>query len=238
VDAEGWGSWLLGEGSAEEDAAVEALAEEARVLAAWAVPWATARGMVSGFVKSRPELLHKMPALGHADVSRAWPSPRTWEMATRAWTSGEVHNLSASDREEFMSAFVGVGVTSEFMSYIEHMDLPNPADLLDGKAKFKHDPKRLDRTAAVLGACYALVSPVGAENRRPRAAKLWEIIGAKELVDDAVDVAFQATRGLVKAKLFTMKEAYVVLEKMLPVLEAAGIRFDPKAVGNKSGYDD
>ncbi|EFL18987.1 LOW QUALITY PROTEIN: ATPase, partial [Streptomyces sp. C] len=43
---------------------------------------ARARGAVSGFLTARPGLVHHMPDDAEAR-GRAWPSPRTWEMALR-----------------------------------------------------------------------------------------------------------------------------------------------------------
>ena len=81
-DAEAWGAWLIG--GQEDEAAHDPLAREAEVWGQWPAAWAGARGIVSGFIRRRPELLHKMPPDGDPAQSRAWPSPRTGEYAARA----------------------------------------------------------------------------------------------------------------------------------------------------------
>jgi hypothetical protein len=101
--------------------------------------------------------------------------------------------------------------------------------VLDGKVPFTHNPKRLDRTAAVLGSCHALVCPANAEKRKERTQKLWSILSDKKLLDEAMDVAFGSVKALVGAKLHTTQVAYGVLGKMLPLLKAAGIQYDPNA---------
>ena len=226
VGGESWASWLLGEDEAATGSVVAA-DEETRVLRAWDEPWARTRGMVAGFIRARGELLHKMPQMGSTDLGRAWPSPRTWEMAARAHAAAAVHRLGVEDTESFVAAFVGVGAASEMFAYAEKLDLPNPADVLDGKVQFKHDPKRLDRTAAVLGSCHALVVPANAEKRKERSQKLWQMLADKKLLDEAMDVAFGSVKALVGAKLHTVQVAYTVLAKMLPLLKAAGIQYDP-----------
>lgn len=225
VSPEDWSNWLLGS-DAGDAAAQSAQDEEARVEAAWAAPFAQVKGIFAGFIRARGELLHKMPQMGSNDLGRAWPSPRTWEMASRAYASSMVHNLSAEDHEAFVTAFVGQGAAGELFAYATKLDLPNPADVLDGKVAFKHDPRRLDRTAAVLGSCHALVVPEKADKRKERAQKLWSILADKKLLDESMDVAFGSVRALVQAKLHTFKQAYDVLGKMLPLLKAAGIQYD------------
>jgi len=225
-----WATWLLSDTSLDTASGeVTAEAEEARVLAAWSAPHAHARGLVAGFIRARGELLHKMPPAGSPDLGRSWGSPRTWEMACRAKASAAVHNLDAEDTESFVSAFVGQGSAGELFAYADKLDLPNPADVLDGRVTFKHDPRRLDRTAAVLSSCHALVVPAAAEKRRERTSKLWQMLADKQLLDEAMDVAFGSVRALVHARLHATKDAYGVLAKMLPLLRAAGISYDPNA---------
>lgn len=227
VDAEAFGNWLLDSTIIDQtqDSFVD---EENRVLAAWDSPWAQTAGAIAGFIRARPELLQKMPRLGSKDIARAWPSPRTWNMAARAWTSGAIHGLQRAEREHFMGAFVGEAAASEFVTYLDKLDLPTPEDVLDGRVQFDHDIGRPDRTAAVLSACGAYLAKPSVELRRERAARLWELLGTPKMLDHALDFGFLAAKRLVTANLHTMKEAYPVLQKMLPILEAAGITYDPR----------
>ncbi len=55
-----------------------ALVEEERVMNAWPNAEAKAKGLVAGFLRRRPELLHKQPKADDPQASRAWPSRRTW----------------------------------------------------------------------------------------------------------------------------------------------------------------
>lgn len=220
-DAEDWGDWLLA-GAGEDTAKPgSAAAEEKRVLKAWDGPWAQARGLIAGFIRRRPELLHKMPKPGDPKASKAWPSPRTWEMAARAHAGAQVHGLNDEDREHLIAAFIGVEPTNELCKWLHEADLPDPADILDGKEKFKHDAQRLDRTVAVLSACAAFVAPEKAAKRKARASKLWEILGE---VKDAKDVVVPACRTLVRARLTGMESARPVLLALQPVLRAAGVK--------------
>jgi MoxR-like ATPase len=225
VDA--WGDYMMGEsesGEALDPARAEAL--EAQVMTRWATPYARAKGTVVSFLRKRRELLLKVPTSASAEASSAFPSPRTWEMATRAIAGAEVHGLSMAETDELVTAFVGRGAAKELAAYTKEVDLPDPADLLDGKVKFTGD-QRLDRTFAVMGACAALVCPVEAAKRTDRAKAFWKLLSA--VSEDGADLAVPAARALIRAGLASgnkdlVKEAIPTLVRLAPVLEAAGFK--------------
>jgi MoxR-like ATPase len=222
-DASEWCDWALGGANGQDavEGGFSAEAEEKRVLEAWPSPWAKARGVVAGFIQKRPELLHQMPKSGDPKASKAWPSQRTWEYVMRGLAGAEVHGLPEIDRDELLAGAVGTGAAGELITYITEADLPDPADLLDGKVTFVHEPKRLDRTVAVLASCAALVTGNKATKQAERSAALWKI--CQPIVKDAADVIVPAARSLVKAKLSKAPEARPVLLKLQPILSAAGI---------------
>jgi hypothetical protein len=222
-EADEWGDWLLGEVDNGHGTTTDPATEEARVMAGWVKPWAMSRGLVAGFIKARPSLLHKQPKLGHPDASRSWPSHRTWEMATRALASSAVHNLSEAESDEFASAFVGAGALSELVSYRKEVDLPDPELLLDGKVAFKHDPKRLDRTYAIIGSCSSiLASQAGQEQEqktdqfKTRATTMFEVL--LKVADDAIDLVWPAAKMLSGAKLHAFnKDSKELFKRLFPV---------------------
>jgi len=220
--AEAFADWLIGHaGEVAKGEALDAAAEEARVESLFPAAFAKASGLVAAFVKRRGELLHKQPKTGDPKASKAWPSPRTWELATRALAGAEVHGLSLMDGEELLACFIGEGAAIEFSAWRTMVDLPDPAAVLDGKATFKHEAARLDRTIALLDSCAALVAPQAAEKRNERAAVLWTLLAA--LLGDAPDLIVPAARTLVGAKLVGMKEAREALKRVQPILAAAGM---------------
>jgi hypothetical protein len=141
-------------------------------------------------------------------------------MAVRAMAGGEVHRLEQVDAEELVTAFVGPGPAAELLEYRNRADLPDPSDVLDEKVSFAHDPKRLDRTTAVLSACAALVAPDKAPRRKERAEVLWRIV--EEVSRDAADVTVAAAQTLASKGFITGKAAYSALAKLQPILAAAG----------------
>jgi hypothetical protein len=217
---EEWADYMVGamHGCTPVDAAVE----EKRVLGVWDGEWAKAAGMVSAFVTRNSKHYHNMPASGDPQQSRAWSSPRTLELATRALAGASIHSLDESDTQELFAAFVGKGCCKEFIAWRKKLDLPDPAALLDGKVKFAHDPSRLDRTFATLASCVTLVTPPNADKRQERAKKLWTIMA--EVAVDAADVIVPTVRALAKPRLGTASpEARPVLATLAPMLAAAGI---------------
>lgn len=224
-DIQQWSSWLVASSAlaplvAEAGNAAAELEEES-VLSQWEKPFAMAKGLVAGFLRSRGDLLHKQPTSTDPTASKAWPSPRTWEMATRAMASAKVHKLAPTDEDDLIAAFVGNGAAGELLTFRAAADLPDPEDLLDGKIKFEHDPRRLDRTCAVYSSCAALLSSPAAAKRDARAKAMWNLMG--DVVTKHADILVPATLALVDSHLTGMKEARNVLAAMLPVLTAAGI---------------
>lgn len=224
LDAQSWVAGFLG-GFATDGDAFDATAEEARVMAAWPSADAYARGLVGGFITRRPELLHKQPQKLDDAGSRAWPSRRTWEYAAVALASARVHGLSEVDTDEFLGGFVGHATVAEFAAWRADANLPDPADVLDGRVQWKHDNRRIDRTIAVLGACAALVAPAKAERRKERGGACWRLLA--QVMAEAADAVVPAARALTLAKLYggavEGNASGPVLNRLHPILTAAGI---------------
>lgn len=227
LDPDPWCDALLSGFQADQNVErVNSAALEARVLEAWPAAIAQARGMVSGFIRRRPDLLHKKPVKGSAD--RAWPSRRTCHDVTRALASAAIHHLTPTDTDTLIAGLVGIGWVSEYRAWSSMADLPAPADVLDGKVKFRHSAANLDRSMAVLGACTALVVPVDAKHRVERASVLWTLI--EEVSRDAADITVPAARTLLKAaitKALLSAQAQKALNLLGPVLVRAGIQKAP-----------
>ena len=223
LDSNDWVVAMIG-GFSSDGQVIDAEVEERRVLEAWPTAIAQTRGLVAGFIKARPELLDKRPDKKSKHASRAFPTPRTVEYATYALASAAVHGLDESETDLFVSGFVGDGWFGEFATYRRHVDLPDIAELLDKKISWKHDPRRLDRTMAVLSAGAALISPAAATNRKERAKAFWEILGS--VSDDAADVVVPAARAmrLAQPPLITKEfGATGPLSKLHPLMKAIGL---------------
>jgi len=219
-----WCAWLSSAGSDEAKVvSVRADVEEARVMQAWPVAYAMAAGLAISFIKSRPNLLHAQPPSGSPAASGAWPSRRTWEMATRAIASSKIHDLSEMEFDRFVGSFIGGAAMAELRAWLMNMDLPDPSELLDGQATFQHNKDRLDRTLAVFASCVALVSPSGAEKRAERAGVLWKMLRDNL---DVADIIYPAVTALSRAEVKLVAgypEARAVLAKFYPIMKMAGL---------------
>lgn len=211
-----WVVGLIGGFANMDDApAVDAETEEARVMKEWPVAIAMARGTVAGFIQRRPDMLHLQPNRASNTASRAWPSRRSVEYATYALASARVHGLSEIDTDTFVAAFVGQAWMQEFATYRVNLDLPDPAELLDGRVTFAHSSRRLDRTMAVLSSIVSLVAPEKADKREARGNVAWTIVGS--VSKDAADVAIPAATALRRAQLVHPK-TYPTAQKVLGLL--------------------
>ena len=174
-DVGAWTAYMLQAATADAPTVASEL-EEQRVLEAWSSAYASAVGAYSGFLHRMPEFLHKMPKIDDPQLARAWPSPRTNELAVRALASADVHRLTDADRDEFAGAFVGDACAIAFATWSREADLPLPEALLTGTAEFRPETRRFDRTVAVLNSCTAYLFDQTLKMRADMVKVLWAIM--------------------------------------------------------------
>ncbi|GAA3475324.1 MoxR family ATPase [Nonomuraea roseola] len=177
---------------------------------AWPAPSLAAVGrakaLVGAFLRVRPELVLAVPE----GPARAWPSPRTWELAATAvaCAHGEV-------AAELVRGAVGDAAGFELLSWLRDLDLPDPETLLsDPGAPL---PERLDRVHAVLGSVVAYVAADGGAETWQRA---WPLIA--RVARRTPDVAAGAARSLAAARPYGAQLPSAMLE-LAPILRAAGL---------------
>ncbi|MFJ3089753.1 AAA family ATPase [Streptomyces sp. NPDC086838] len=151
---------------------------------------ARARGAVSGFLTARPGLVHHLPEDAESR-GRAWPSPRTWDMALRLLATGYATGAGQEAVAAALTGAVGDGAGIELLSYLENLDLPDPDRVLADPDAFAL-PNRGDRQLAFL---IAVVAAVQAELTRPRWEAGWAVL-AKAVAAGVPDVAARAAVDL------------------------------------------
>src|SRR5919108_103437 len=122
----------------------------------WEQREAMARGLVGAFVTARPGLLSEPPK-DPAAAGRAWPSPRTWEMAARLLAAADEIGASEEARALLVTGAVGDGAGIEFLHWVTEMDLGDPEVALEDPSAFVL-PTRGDRAYAALSAVAAAVA--------------------------------------------------------------------------------
>lgn len=151
---------------------------------------ARARGAISGFITARPGLAHHMPADAESR-GRAWPSPRTWEMALRLLATGYAASAGTEAVSVAMIGAIGDGPGIEFVAYLDQLDLPDPDRVLRDPGAFTL-PERGDRQLAFLTA---VVAAVQSDLTRQRWEACWTVL-AKAVDAGVPDVAARAATDL------------------------------------------
>src|SRR5262249_18051492 len=106
----------------------------------------TARAAVAAFLEVRPDLVLELPR-GATESGRGWPSPRSWEAVAALLAACEGAGASEDARAALVAGAVGEGAALEFLSWLEHLDLPDPEAVLADPESFEL-PERSDRAFA------------------------------------------------------------------------------------------
>jgi MoxR-like ATPase len=176
-----------------------------------------ARAHVGAFVSARSHLLHAHPG-NEAAAGRAWPSPRSWEMAARLTAAGKVSGALDQVQALAVAGAVGPGAAAEFLAWREDLDMPDPESVLLDPTSFRL-PDRGDRAYAALAA---LTAAVIGDNTASRWEAAWTAISAATQRRQA-DIAVAAIRTLIAHRPDGAVPAADVLAKMAPVLRTAGL---------------
>ncbi|MGQ0846758.1 MAG: AAA family ATPase [Sporichthyaceae bacterium] len=157
----------------------------------------TTRSWIAGFVGVRPAAALAVP--GEAtSAGRAWPSPRSWDMAARLLAAARAAGSVAGGQEDVVALLirgcVGDGVGVEFLNWLAEGDLPDPEVVLADPDSFKL-PERGDRAFAALTS---IAAAVAAKPTTERWTAAWQVFGRAG--DSAPDAAAVAARTLVRAR--------------------------------------
>lgn len=215
-----WLNWLLKE-KKEEIEEAELLQEQ--IVANWESAYSRACGLAAGFFAHFPggEELHKVPKMGDKARGRAWPSPRTWEMAIRSIATCFALGLSQDLMEHFMAACIGEPVAVMWGEWVAKANLPTPLEVVTNI--WTPDAKRLDRTVAVLTAMSGFVVNEPDKIKQERyAIGAWKVIEkARKL--EMLDLVVVPARKLHAAKLSTNATSKEVKEAARPSMYEIGI---------------
>ena len=173
------------------------------------------RSLISAFITVRPGLACDVPTEA-ARAGRGWPSPRTWDMASRLWAAATAAAASTEAETALVVGAVGEGPGVELLMWHEEMDLPDPEDLLadpDGAEV----PERGDRAFAVLSG---VASAVAANPTPERWLAGWRVLG--KVGEQAPDVAAVPARVLAQCRP-PGAVAPPEVKLFIPVLKDAGL---------------
>jgi hypothetical protein len=180
----------------------------------WEAELPVARGLLAAFIGSRPQLLLAVPASSAAGL--AWPSPRSWDAATRLWAAATAAGSSPEARVALVAGSVGEGPALEFLAWVVESDLPDPEVVLADPAAFVL-PERGDRALAVLTAVAAAVA---ANPTVQRWHAGWDLVA--RTAESVPDVAATAARVLARCRP-DGTAAPASAAALAPVLRQAGL---------------
>ncbi|MDP3772733.1 MAG: hypothetical protein Q8Q85_00540, partial [Gemmatimonadales bacterium] len=187
--------------------------------AGWESELYSTRALIAGFLDKRPHLALNVPGTnGKAQgTPRAYPTPRSWDVASRLLAAAKAVGGNKDDRLAVVAACIGDGAAIEFLRWEDALDLPDPEALLAKPGSFKL-PERGDQQYAVLGS---VVAAAIRKLTNDRWLAAWEVIAAAAKQGGA-DVAASAARALagVKRDGFTLPTKHV--QALYPLLRATG----------------
>jgi hypothetical protein len=176
-EARDWANWLSG-------ALIDS--PEARKSAA----------LVGGFVTAKKNLLLALPE-DEGKRQGAWPSPRSWHIAADCFAEALKMKEEAIGFD-IVAGAVGEACASEFATFVNNMDLPDPRAVLDGRETWKPDIARVDKANVMLRSIASEAVNGPARDKAEREAlveKAWEITSTA--VDAGMpDIAYNSASQL------------------------------------------
>jgi hypothetical protein len=171
--------------------------------------------MVAGFVVSRQELTTALPTTA-TEQGRAFPTPRSWEMAAilSAWATAG--NLDESVRRMLVRGAIGPGAAAEYLTYRENTDLPSPEDVLAAPGEFPL-PKRADQIFVIAGGVLRAVRLKTTPERWAAAGRVLERLADAGFPDIAVSLA----RDWLSMRPAESKPDPELLKALVPLLKEA-----------------
>lgn len=178
---EEWISWRMGKPK-KKDLSFSVFDAEEKVKKEWNATWPEVFGAYCGYFKAirgekiKNNKLHDIPVVGSPERNRAFPTPRSWDWASRVSVTCKILGAGHSIESRMLKGCVGDGAASEFMTYRLEANFPTPRDVLDGK--FTPNRIRLDLSTAAYNSMAAYVVAQPEKARLKDGVKAWKALAA------------------------------------------------------------
>ena len=180
--------------------------------------WARQRILVAAFIRRKPVLLLALPKEESARGG-AWPSPRTWDAASRHLAACQALQMTGETEALLVAGAVGEGPALELLAYRRELDLPDPEAVLAHPESLVV-PERSDRAFAVFAAVTAAVL---ARNTPARWRAGWTVLSlGAERGQEGVAASSAMTLAAAVPKGATLADAKAAAA-FAPLLKAAGL---------------
>lgn len=143
--------------------------------------------LVAGFLTGRPDLCTVLPK-ATSEQGRAFPTPRSWEMAITLGGWADALKLDDVARRMLIRGCLGQGASAEYLTYRDNIDLPDPESVLADPTKFKL-PKRADQVYVIGAGVLSVVRAKNTVDRWHSAGQVLERIAGGGNPDIAVAFA-------------------------------------------------
>ncbi len=183
----------------------------------WEVVIPASRALVASFIRHRPHLLLQVPE-SEDQAGRAWPSPRSWDMAARLLAAADAAAAGDDVSALLVAGCVGEGAGLEFLAWRKALDLPDPEAVLAAPEAFQV-PGRGDQAFAVLTS---VVSATVSNLTKDRWLAAWRVL-ARAAEQGAKDIAACAAKALAAARKASLPLPQRELEQFVPLLKGAGL---------------
>ncbi|MEM2618060.1 MAG: ATP-binding protein [Candidatus Hadarchaeales archaeon] len=176
--------------------------------------WARARSFVVAYIRRFP---HHLLVLPRSSNEIAWPSPRTWDFASRIIAAAGPENIS--DWLELVTGAVGP-VGYEFGHWVQNLDLPDPEEVLASPETVKLPPRQDQLYALLISVVTVVIYKLTPE----RWLKAWKLL-ARVAREHGADVAAFAAHSLARERRGRLDLPLPVkeLQEFYPVLQKAGL---------------
>jgi len=185
--------------------------------AVWQDGIPAARALVASFIRHRPHLLLQVPQ-SEEQAGKAWPSPRTWDMAARLLAAADAAQAGEDVSASLVSGCVGEGPALEFIAWRRALDLPDPEEVLSNPDRFRV-PERGDQAFAVLTA---VVAAAVRDLTKDRWLAAWQVL-ARAAEQGAKDIAAAAAKALAQARKPNLPLPQKELREFIPLLQKGGL---------------
>lgn len=176
-----------------------------------------AKTLVAAFIHHRPSLLSLAPAT-QEQAGRAWPSPRSWDMASVLLGAANAAGADEDVTTSLVAGCVGNGPALEFLVWKKELDLPDPEEVLAHPGDFQV-PGRGDKAFAILAA---VVTAAVGDLTSSRWMAAWQVL-ARAAEQGAKDVAAVSAQELAAARKPGFPLPQKELREFIPLLKAGGL---------------
>lgn len=193
----------------------------------WLAAQSQSAGLVSAFLRSRPQLVDNMPKK-QEELGRAWASRRSWTNAAAILEAG----IAAGQQDAALEAAYGVvghGAGLEFATFIQSRDLPDPKVVLAQAATFPI-PVRMDLLfAATSGAVQLAVQMFTPDAYKQAETWLLRLAdsGARDVGAQYMLTLLRGPKGADGKPTMRQPAGFTIQPRTsqtyMPVLKAAGI---------------